>query len=111
MEPLVFNSPKNKCGTPISTNCVIWASGNIPCIKLCDTDTIGDVAFKLGQGLCYTQSLLDLTSLDLSCFYTPCPSCQQPTKLLDILQIMVNKICSQEAEIQALSVRITNLGG
>jgi len=95
MEPVIANSTSNKCINPVSSNCTTWNGPmTLGCIPVCSTDSVSDVIVKLAKTECYTQSLLDLTALDLSCIYTPCPSCQSPKKLIDILQIIVNAISS-----------------
>ena len=109
MEPLIPNSGANNCGNPTSSNCVVWQSGSIPCIPICNGDTIGNISVKLGQELCYIQSLLDLSTLDLSCCYTPCPSCQNPTKLVDVLQVMMTCICNQSKQIATLQAQVDRL--
>ena len=111
MEPLLTNSQSNKCAEGLPSNCVIYNGRKIDCINTCTGDTVSDIEYKLGQQLCYIQSLLTLTSLDISCFYTPCPSCTAPTSLLENLQFMANEICTQKSQIAALSARITALGG
>ena len=113
MEPVIANSSSKKCGSAISSNCVTYVppdSGlTIPCVPICNTDTVSDILVKLGQTECYTQSLLDLSGLDLSCCYTPCPSCQQPTKLVDVLQIMQNCICSLTTRVTTLEATVADL--
>lgn len=109
MQPLIPNSSSKNCGNPTSSNCVNWNSTNPPCINVCNGDSVGDVIYKLGQELCYFQGLLDLSALDLSCCYTPCPSCQQPTKLEDVLQIMMNCICAQSTQIATLQTQVNSL--
>ena len=37
---------------PISSNCVIWQGPDLPCINLCNGDTISDVIALLAQELC-----------------------------------------------------------
>lgn len=111
MEPLIPNTSSTRCGSPVSSNCVIWQGKTISCIPDCNGDTISDVAYKLGQQLCYVQTLFDVSTIDLSCFYTPCPSCQEPTKLLDVLQTMVNYICTLKSTINQINTAIAQLGG
>lgn len=113
MERIIANSSSKKCGSAVSSNCVTYVAPDsgltIPCIPLCSTDTVSDVLVKLGQTECYTQSLLDLSGLDLSCCYTPCPSCQQPTRLVDVLQIMQNCICALQARVTVLESDVADL--
>jgi hypothetical protein len=90
MKPLnLDNSP---C-SPVSSNCVIWAGPNIPCIKLCTGDTISDVTFKLATELCTILDYLNVSNYDLSCFNLA--SCQ-PNNFQELLQFLINRICALE---------------
>lgn len=114
MEPIRVNSSSKKCGDAISSNCVTYVAPDsgetIPCIPSCIGDTVSDVLVKLGKTECYTQSLLDVSGLDMSCCYTPCPSCPAvPSRLEDVLQIMMDCICNQKAQITALQTTVDNL--
>jgi hypothetical protein len=90
MRPLnLDNSP---C-TPTSSNCVIWAGPNIPCIKLCTGDTISDVVFKLATELCTLLDQTNVTTYDLACFnLAACP----PTTFDQLIQLLIDKICALE---------------
>ena len=112
MEKLQQNSPGNKCPQSIASNCVPYNGNKITCIPTCTTDSVSDVLYKLGQKECFLESKFDFTNLDLSCFYSPCPSCNAPTELIDILQIMVNYMCAQATRITTLEnqVAVLNAG-
>jgi len=110
MEPLRYNSLSNTCADPICSNCVQYNNENqIPCIPVCVGDTVSDMIYKLGAQLCYNQSLTDLSKLNLSCIYTPCPSCQQPTSIVDVMQLMINTICTQNTTIANLQTQVNQL--
>ena len=53
-------------GDPISSNQVIWQGPDIPCIGLCNKDTVSIVVFKVAEKICEFVDELDLTTLDLS---------------------------------------------
>ena len=90
MRPLnLDNSP---C-SPISSNCVIWAGNNIPCINLCTGDTVSDVVFKLATELCTIIDYLNVSSYDLACFNLA--SCK-PNNFQELLQFLINRICALE---------------
>lgn len=111
MEPLISNSSSRKCGDAIPSNCVPWNSGIIPCIPNCVGDSVGDIVVKLGNQLCYNQSLTDLTTLDISCWYSPCPTCQNPTSIVGMFQTFSDYICTLKTTINALNAQILALGG
>ena len=46
------HSHKNGCGTSTSSNCVIWQGPDIPCLNLCNGDTVSSVIAKMGESLC-----------------------------------------------------------
>lgn len=109
MEPILPNSPANKCFSTTGSNCVTYNGETISCIPKCNGDTVSNVLYKLGQQQCYTTSLLDWSSLDFGCCYEACPNCQNPTKPIDIIQIMFNCICTQAARITVLEQKVNVL--
>jgi len=110
MEPLRPNTASNRCTETPNSNCVKYVGTTIPCIPNCNGDTVSDVLYKLGQKECWLESKLDFSSLTYpSCCYTPCPSCQNPSELVDILQIAFNCIAAQCARITALEADVAIL--
>jgi hypothetical protein len=80
----------------ISTACVIWQGPDIPCIDLCAGDSIDEVVFKLATLLCdVTENILDITTLEFACFIQS--GVEDPQNLKQLLQLIINKICSLEA--------------
>jgi len=79
----------------ISSNCVVWQGPDIPCINLCNGDTISDVVAKLAEELCALLNVTavepNLSGLDLLCVL---PDGQAtPSTLEEILQLIINSIC------------------
>ena len=87
MKPLNLD---NRPCSPISSNCVIWQGGDIPCINLCSGDTVSDVVFKLATELCIIMDQLNVSNYDLSCLgINSCP----PADFHALIQLLINKIC------------------
>lgn len=95
----MFMIPTNNGSTTpcsnISSNCVIWQGPDLPCIDICNGDTVSQVIAKLAEELCKIIDSVagepNLKGLDLKCVL---PGGQEaPTKLSDTLQLIVNKIC------------------
>jgi len=87
MKPLNNNDPT--C-SPVSSNCVIWQGKDIPCISLCNGDTVSDVVFKLATELCDVLDQLDVSTYDISCLGL---QNYVPTNFHDFFQVIINKIC------------------
>lgn len=80
--------------TPVSSNCVIWQGPDIPCIDLCNGDTISDVVAKLATELCdlidaTCECNPDLAGLDISCITS-----ETPDGLVATLQEIINYACA-----------------
>jgi hypothetical protein len=88
MKPVNLNTAP--C-SPVSSNCVIWQGPNIPCINLCNGDTISDVVFALATELCGILDTLDVANYDLSCFgITACG----PNDFQALIQFLIAQICA-----------------
>ena len=85
---------KDAC-MPVSSTCVIWNGPDIPCINLCQGDSIDSVVHQLAELLCEsTIGVIDVTSLDFKCIVDQ--SSQTPDTLLEVLQELINKVCDIE---------------
>lgn len=89
--------PNTSTCSPISSNCVIWQGPDIPCIQLCNGDTVSDVIAKLATQLCalIDQSCEcepDLSGLDLKC--TLPVGGTAPQTLEATIQLIVDYVCS-----------------
>ncbi len=88
---LPIKSDRNQEGcNPVSSNCVIWQGPDIPCIGLCKGDTVSDVIAKLASELCDILVLINVSTLDLSCFG---PMCPKPVNIQELLQFIITKLC------------------
>jgi hypothetical protein len=79
---------------PISSNCVVWQGPDIPCINLCNGDSVSDVVAKLAEELCTIVDQLDISLIDISCFGALAP---EPQDFRDVVQLLVDRICNLEA--------------
>lgn len=95
MKPIDRN--KEASCTKTSSRCVIWNGPDIPCLNLCNGDSIEDVVYKLGKAHCELAEELNLSTLDLSCLVEACNTCPEPQKTLRVvLQLLINKVCNLE---------------
>jgi hypothetical protein len=90
--PIKSNSTQEGC-TPTSSNCVIWQGPDIPCINLCNGDTVSDVIAKLAEKLCTILDQTQLSAYDISCFNPVYPT---PQSFTDLIQVLIDKICALE---------------
>jgi hypothetical protein len=91
------NNETTPCN-PISSNCVTWQGPDIPCINLCNGDSVSDVVAKLATELCNIidatcQCNPDLTGLDISCMTD-----ETPDGLVATLQEIINFTCNLAEE-------------
>lgn len=89
------NGSTSPCSN-ISSNCVVWQGPDIPCIGLCNGDTVSDVIAKLAEKLCeivdgVTAVEPDLSGLNLLCTL---PSGQTaPDTVAGTIQLIVDYVC------------------
>lgn len=80
---------KKNC-TVLSAQCVIWDGPDIPCIDLCHGDSVEKVIYELATELCRILELLNISTLDLSCFFQN--GCG-PADINQLLQFILDKLC------------------
>ena len=76
--------------TPTSSNCIIWQGPDIPCINICEGDSITDVTFKLATELCNLMDQFEISNYDLECLDALCP---KPQNFQDLIQLIITKLC------------------
>lgn len=104
MVPTRSNTADQGC-SPVSSNCVIWQGPDLPCINLCNGDTVSSVVHKVATQLCTIQTSLDLTALDLSCLVAFCTNLNPaPTEktLPAVLEFIIEKLCCVNTRIDNL---------
>lgn len=107
MTPSNSSLPKDTC-VSTSSNCIVWEGSALPCIDLCNGDTISDVTYKLAVKLCDFIETQDLTGIDLSCIAEACVSCPDPEKTLtNIITLLITKTCELEDLIENLDTTPT----
>jgi hypothetical protein len=79
--------------TPTSSNCIIWQGPDIPCIGLCEGDTITDIIYKLATEFCELLDQLNVNNFDISCIISPDGSDNSPLNIEELLVLMIAKIC------------------
>lgn len=94
MIPKDSSSAKHDC-SHTSSNCVVWEGPDIPCLKLCNGDTISDVVYKLAKDYCEFKESLNIEHLDISDLLSACgTNTPQPQEksIIKILEIIIDKI-------------------
>jgi hypothetical protein len=87
MKPLNLD---NRPCSPISSNCVIWQGPTIPCINICQGDSVSDVVAALATELCTLLDQTNVTNYDLTCLgVTSCG----PQDFQALIQLLIDKIC------------------
>lgn len=87
MKPV--NVSKKGC-TPTSSTCVIWTGKDIPCINLCNGDTVSDVVYELACRLCGLLDATDPANYDVTCLTSSCP----PKTFTELLELIISTICT-----------------
>lgn len=105
MLPVKSNTAEQGC-SPVSSNCVLWQGPDLPCISLCNGDTVSDVVYKVAVQLCTIKDELKLSDLDLTCLTTFCssvgPAPTTNTRTLSaVLDFIIKKVCCLEDLIGA----------
>lgn len=90
--PINTSNKHSTKGLLISGETVIWQGPDIPCINLCNGDSIDSVIYKLATKLCtISDGLLDLTTLDFKCLVVG--DAVDPATEGELFQLIIDKIC------------------
>lgn len=102
MNPTNSSLNKETC-VSTSSNCVVWNGSDLPCIDLCNGDSISDVTYKLAVKVCDFIDTFNYNDLDLDCIFEPCDACPQPEKTLrNIIELIITKVCALDEAIDNL---------
>ncbi len=88
-----------------SSNCVTWNGPDIPCLNLCNGDSVTDVLYKLATKFCETLVLLDPVEYDISCFNY---QGVYPAGFPELFQLVIDQICSVQQQTGPQGVPGTN---
>ena len=86
--PTSTNSNSYPCKN-ISSHCVVWQGPDIPCIDLCNGDSISAVVYKIAEQLCTVIDTFSLQEVDLSCLALS----EAPISNVELIQALVDKLC------------------
>lgn len=94
MKELDRLTTRSKSGTclPTSSSCVRYEGPDIPCITVCQGESIEQVLYDLATIVCTTQSSLDISSLNFDCL-VPAGG-NNPTTIKELLQLLITKSCT-----------------
>ena len=96
----IGHNNNNGCGTSTSSNCVIWQGPDIPCLNLCNGDTVSSVIAKLGESLCDVINGINAqanTEINISDFNFACLTEQTgttPTDFTELIDLMNQELCT-----------------
>ena len=94
------HSNNNGCGTSTSSNCVIWQGPDIPCLNLCNGETVSSVVAKLGESLCDIINGINAqanTEINISDFDFACLTEQTgttPADFTELINLMNEELCT-----------------
>ena len=88
------NTGKTSPCDPVSSNCVIWQGPDLPCINLCNGDTISDVIAKIAIELCdLIETACDCDPDMSSVTLTPCLPPGTTMTVQGITQAIIDYMC------------------
>ena len=90
------NSASAGCN-PVSSNCVIWQGPDLPCLEICNGDTVSDVVALLAQEVCdliegSCQCDPDISGILTSCIIDPATP---PADIQELIQAIIDYVCDQ----------------
>lgn len=113
-----MNSPLNKKSYVDPTSGMVkWDGPNIPCLDLCNGDTVNEVVYKLATKVCtLVDEHKDLATLDYSCIIdlcnnSNCAALSDPERvsLKGIFQILLDNDCKLKDLIATLQNSVNNI--
>lgn len=106
-----------KKSSDIYSGSILWNGKDIPCIGLCNGDTVNEVIYKIATKICsMVSSYEDLSTLDYSCIIdlcnkSNCADLSNPEKvtLKLIFQTLLDNDCALQDLIKEIENRINNI--
>lgn len=101
MKPVNYNI--SNCEST-SSDCIIWQGRDIPCLNLCNGDTITKVIYDLGIKLCDVLDQLDISNYELSCIATLGGI---PSDFKSFINLLITKVC-QTSSVSETTQSVNN---
>ena len=91
------NSASAGCD-PVSSNCVIWQGPDLPCLDICNGQSISDVVALLAQEVCDIINAACECDPDISTIVTGCvlDETDPPDDIQELIQAIIDYICDQQ---------------
>lgn len=91
------------CPDSLSSRCVIWNGPVIPCLDICNGDSLTDAMWAVADKVCTISDDIDLSDLDLHCLLDLCESCPGEKTIKTIIQLLLDNQCSLKTLIDGIS--------
>lgn len=85
-----INKNNKKCAVA-SSDCIIWDGPDLDCINVCKGDSVTEVMYRVAKLVCELQEKVSIDNLDLTCLNLP--SCESPEELIDVIQLLIDRVC------------------
>lgn len=103
-----MGNPIGSSNANVSSNQVKWDGPDIPCIELCNGDTISSVMYKIAEHICTIETGLDLSDLTFECLLDCASNCPKDYSLKAIIQVLLDNDCKLKELIDSLSNQISS---
>lgn len=99
---------KNRtCPEALSNECVVWQSGDIPSLGICNGDELSVAEKIIADKIVEITKELDLSTIDISCLYNTCSNCEDKS-LSSLIQLLYDNQCSLRDLINSSDGTSTN---
>lgn len=98
--------PKNKnrtCPDGLSNECVVWQSGDVPVLGICNGDALSDSEYTIATKIVELFGDIDMSSIDMNCLLDTCAQKCKDTSLKAVVQVLFDNQCCLKDLIDSIN--------
>lgn len=95
------NQKVRRCISSTTTSCIEWSGGDIPCLGICDGDTLTELETAIANKVCELVELTDMTEVVIPCELEVAFGTRDQT-ILNYINYILEIACAQKAAIDVL---------
>lgn len=90
------------CENPTTTTCISWQGGDIPCLNICNGDTLTYVETQFANAICALNEEVDLSSIIIPDCLKAAWGTKDPS-ILNFITLLLQETCSLQTQVNSIN--------